>query len=383
MSRFAITGARVFDGQSILPEAAVIIDGEHIDAVTPQRHLDPSLRRIELDGGLLAAGFIDVQVNGGGGTLFNAEPTPEGAVRIAGAHRRFGTTGLLPTVITDRDDIIRSAADAITVARRLRSPGILGIHIEGPFIDSRRRGAHAQEFIRPITQDDIDWLAGLDCGAAVLTVAPSAMPPEAITALTKAGLIISLGHSEATAEEAAAALAAGARGFTHLYNAMSQLSGRAPGMVGAALADGGSWCGIIADGHHVSAEALKIAIAAKPRGKVFLITDAMPSAAGGPQRFELQSRPVRVRDGRLELADGTLAGSTLTLDRAVRYCCTELGVPLEEALRMASLYPAAFLKLDHRLGRIARGFLANLVHLDDRLEVRQTWLAGRSSPEGS
>ena len=283
-------------------------------------------------------------------------------------------------MITDGEEILRSAAEAIAAARREMSPGILGIHIEGPFIDPKRRGAHDPKFIRAIAATDIEWLTRLDCG----TCSHHCRPLDHVArgdrrACQQAGLIVSLGHSEATAAEATAALSAGARGFTHLFNAMSQLGGREPGMVGAALADPDSYCGIIADGHHVDALALKVAVAAKPRGRVFLVTDAMPSAAGGPSSFRLQARPVHLREGRLELADGTLAGSNLTMDEAVRYCCRDLGLSLEEALRMASLYPAAFLKLDHELGRVAEGYRADLVHLDDALAVRETWIAGRSS----
>ena len=378
MNRFALTGARVFDGTSIRSDAAVVIAGGSIEAVVPASDLGASIDRRDLEEGLLAPGFVDAQVNGGGGVLFNEDPTPAGARRIAAAHRRFGTTGLLPTVITDREPVLRSAAEAIAAARREPSPGILGIHIEGPFIDTKRKGAHAAEFIRELSQADIEWLAGLDCGTVLITVAPSTTPPAAVRALVGAGIIVSLGHAEATAAEATAALRAGARGFTHLYNAMSQLTGREPGMVGAALADRDSYCSIIADGQHVEPLSLRIALAAKSVGRTFLVTDAMPSAAGGPARFELQSRPVHLRAGRLELADGTLAGSNLTMDEAVRWCCRNLGVSLEEALRMASLYPAAFLKLDHERGRLAKGYLADLVHLDDELMVRQTWIAGKS-----
>jgi N-acetylglucosamine-6-phosphate deacetylase len=379
MSRFALTGARIFDGASIASDAAVVIDGARIEAVVPVGALAHSVRRFDLAGGLLAPGFIDAQVNGGGGTLLNEEPTPEGVRRIALAHRRFGTTGMLPTVITDSEKILRSAVEAIAVVRLEHSPGILGIHIEGPFIDPKRRGAHDVRFIRSIAGSDIEWLARLDCGTVLVTLAPSTAPPSAIAALAGAGLIVSLGHSEATAAETTAALRAGATGFTHLFNAMSQLGGREPGMVGAALADRDSFCGIIADGHHVDALALKVAVAAKPRGKIFLVTDAMPSAAGGPSCFRLQARPVHLREGRLELAEGTLAGSNLTMDEAVRYCCRDLGLSLEEALRMASLYPATFLKLDHEHGRVAKGYLANLVHLDDALAVKETWIEGRPS----
>jgi N-acetylglucosamine-6-phosphate deacetylase len=298
---------------------------------------------------------------------------------MAEAFRTYGTTSMLPTVITDAPEIIRQAADAVAAARRQRVPGIIGIHIEGPFLDPRRAGAHPPQHIRAITPEDVAWLKSLDCGIVLLTVAPSHVAPEIIHSLTEAGIIVSLGHSEATAKEAQAALAAGARGFTHLYNAMSQLQNREPGMVGAALADAASYCGIIADGHHVHPLVLQVTLKMKPRGSLYLVTDAMPPAAGGPPRFALQGREVVARNGRLELSEGTLAGSILTMDEAVQFCIVALGLDLAEALRMASLYPAQFLKVDRDLGRIAAGYRANLVHLTDALAVTRTWIDGEAS----
>ena len=380
MTRFALTGARIFDGETMHDRMAAVIANGMIEAVMPAHQLDSMVPSIDLKGGVLAPGFIDAQVNGGGGVLLNEDPSVEVIARMAQAYRVFGTTSLLPTVITDRTDIIRDAANAVAAARREGVPGILGIHIEGPFLDPARRGAHPPEHIRPITPDDVTWLKTLDCGIVLLTVAPSHVAPETIRDLAQAGIIISLGHSDATAAQANAALAAGARGFTHLYNAMSQLQHREPGMVGAALADRDSYCGIIADGHHVNPVALQVALAAKPRGRIFLVTDAMPPAAGGPASFELQGRKITVHNGRLELDAGTLAGSILTMDQAVRYCVEVLHVDLAEALRMASLYPAAFLRLDRQLGRIAPGYRANLVHLTAGLAVTRTWIEGVAFP---
>lgn len=379
MTRFALKGARLFDGETIRENMAVLIEGDRIESVLPASALAGDLRTIGLEGGLLAPGFIDAQVNGGGGVLLNEAPDVATIRRMAEAYRAYGTTGLLPTVITDRTEIIHQAAGAVAAARRQYVPGVLGIHIEGPFLDPRKRGAHPPEHIRAITPDDVSWLTGLDCGIVLLTVSPSNVSPAAIAALAKAGIIVSLGHSDATAGQAQAALAAGARGFTHLYNAMSQLQHREPGMVGAALADRDSYCGIIADGHHVDPLALQVAIAAKPKGHIFLVTDAMPPAAGGPARFVLQGREVEARNGRLALADGTLAGSVLTMDEALRYCVTVLNVDLAEALRMASLYPARFLGQDRALGRIAANYRADLVHLTDDLAVTGSWIGGERS----
>jgi N-acetylglucosamine-6-phosphate deacetylase len=379
MMRFALKGARLFDGEAFHDHRAVVVADGRIERILPSEQLDRDIPVSDLTGGVLAPGFIDAQVNGGGGALLNDRPSVSVIRRMSEAFRAYGTTSMLPTVITDTPEVIRQAADAVTAARRQGVPGIMGIHIEGPFLDPRRAGAHPPQYIRAITPEDIVWLKGLDCGIVLLTVAPSHVSPEIIGSLTKAGIIVSLGHSEANATEAQAALAAGARGFTHLFNAMSQLQNREPGMVGAALADASSYCSIIADGHHVHPLVLKVTLKMKPSGSLFLVTDAMPPAAGGPPRFALQGREVIARNGRLELKEGTLAGSILTMDEAVRFCVAILGLDLAEALRMAALYPARFLKIDGDLGRIGPGYRANLVHLTDALAVTRTWIDGEAS----
>jgi N-acetylglucosamine-6-phosphate deacetylase len=373
----ALTGARVFDGETIRGGLAVVIDGARIADIVPEAKIGTGIERRQLGGGLLAPGFIDVQVNGGGGALLNDAPSIETVRRMAESHRKFGTTGMLPTVITDAPSVLASAIAAVTAARAGGVPGILGIHIEGPFLDIERKGAHAARFIRDMTEADVAQIASLDCGSVMLTLAPNRVAPSLIKTLADRSVLVSLGHSDATHGEAETALAAGARAFTHLFNAMSQMTGRDPGMVGAALADRESYCSVIADGHHVHDAALKVALAAKRKDRMMLITDAMPPAAGGPDCFELQGRIVRRANGRLQLEDGTLAGSNLTMDEAVRYCVTKLDVALEDALRMASLNPAAFLRRDHELGRIVPGYLAGVVHLGDDLSVRGTWIDGR------
>jgi N-acetylglucosamine-6-phosphate deacetylase len=373
----ALTGARIFDGEVFHDAHAVVVEGRRIAGVVPVSALAGSMERRELGGGLIAPGFIDVQVNGGGGALLNDDPSPGTVRRIAEAHRRFGTVGLLPTVITDDPGVLAQAIAAVKGARAAHIPGVLGIHIEGPFLDVERKGAHAARFIRAPTDADVEAVAAAQCGTVMLTLAPNRVAPHVIRQLAGRGVRVSLGHSGASFAEARAALDAGACAFTHLYNAMSQLTGREPGMVGAALADREAYVGIVADGHHVHDAALAVAFAARPTDRMMLVTDAMPSAAGGPDRFQLQGRTVRRADGRLQLDDGTLAGSDLTMDAAVRHCVRRLGIDLAHALRMASLAPAGFLGLDHELGRIRPGWLASLVHLSDELEVRATWIEGR------
>ena len=374
---FALTGARIFDGESIHNEMAVVIDGSRIGEVVAVENLPKDIGRRVLKAGLLVPGFIDVQVNGGGGALLNDNPTVATVRRIAESHRKFGTTGMLPTVITDAQEILSKAIAAVKAARAENIPGVLGIHIEGPFLDKERKGAHEAQFIREMTEADVAQIANADCGSIMLTLAPNRVAPTLITSLARKGVLVSLGHSEASVADVTKALASGARAFTHLFNAMSQLNGREPGMVGAALSDLNSFCGLIADGYHVHDAALKVAFAAKPHSRIMLVTDAMPTAAGGPDSFELQGRKIHLKNGKLQLDDNTLAGSNLTMDEAVRYCVERLGVALEDALRMASLNPASFLRRDQELGRIKPGYLASLVHLDDDLHVLETWIDGK------
>jgi N-acetylglucosamine-6-phosphate deacetylase len=371
-----LSGARLFDGTSFLEDHAIVIQGSRILAVAPHAERPRGGMQRDLGGGLVAPGYIDVQVNGGGGALMNDNPSLKVVRRIAEAHRQFGTTGLLPTVVTDAPEVMAAAIQSVRDAR-VTVPGVLGIHLEGPFLDVRRKGAHLARFIRTMTAADVATIAAADCGAILVTLAPNRVPTELIRDLAAHGVLISLGHAEASWEEARAALDAGACAFTHLFNAMSPMTSRAPGMVGAALDHPDSFVGVIADGHHVHDANLRIAFAAKSLDRFMLISDAMSPAAGGPDSFELMGRRVSRVDGRLQLEDGTLAGSLLTMDEAVRYCVHRLGVGLADALRMSSRTPAIFLRRGHDLGRIAPGYFANLVHLDDVLRVRETWIEGR------
>lgn len=230
----ALIGARIFDGERFLDDHVVIVEGTRIADVAPYAGRPRGGGEIDLGGGLLAPGFIDVQVNGGGGALMNDHPTVDVVARIANAHRKYGTVGMMPTLVTDTPEKTRAAIAAVREARR-RLPSVLGIHLEGPFLDPARKGAHEADYIRPIEASDVEMIAGADCGAVMLTVAPNRISADAIRALTAQGVLVSLGHSEATYEQAQAGLAAGARAFTHLFNAMSPFQGRKPGMVGAAL----------------------------------------------------------------------------------------------------------------------------------------------------
>lgn len=373
----ALVNATIHTGDAVVSDSALLIDGDSVLAVVPRAQVPADVRLHDLGGGVLAPGFIDAQVNGGGGVLFNDHPDRNAIRTIVAAHRRFGTTALLPTFITDSRDNRRRAVEAVAAALADGEPGVLGIHLEGPHIDRERRGVHDARFIGPPDAEDMHLITRLGPGRTLVTLAPETVGAETIRALAARGVRVCAGHTAATWEQAQAGIGAGVTGFTHLYNAMSPLGHREPGAVGAALTDDSVWCGIIVDGHHVHDAAVRLAWKAKPRGKLFLVTDAMPPVGAPPGDFQLYGQTVTVRDGRCVSVDGRLAGSALDMATAVRNCVRRIGIPLDEALRMASTYPAEFLGVDGRRGRIAPGMAADLVLLDEDLTVRATWVAGK------
>ena len=377
MSRLALLNGRVLTDRGFEAGLAVLIEDGRITLVTTaQDALKQATQTYDLQGAMLLPGFIDCQVNGGGGVLFNNAPDVDALRTIGAAHRRFGTTGFLPTLISDDVDVMGKAIAATRQAISEKVPGVLGIHLEGPYIAPARKGTHDQAKFRVPDANEIALTTSLDTGVTVITLAPEQVPLDDIRALVALGAIVVAGHTAATYEEARAGIDAGIRGFTHLYNAMSPLTGREPGAVGAALEDTASWCGVIVDGVHVHPASLRIALAAKPSGKVFLVTDAMPPVGADDPSYELYGETITVRDGVVRNAAGALAGSALDMATAMRNTVSLLGVPLEEAARMASTYPAEFLGLGNQYGRIAPGFHADLVALDDALRVINTWISG-------
>src|SRR5215469_5309726 len=377
---YALLPDRLFNGEKLLGRQGLVIENGKIEAVLPANAVDPVLPRRRLEG-LLAPGFIDVQVNGGGGIQFNDVTTVEGIAGIGAAHRRFGTTGFMVTLISDTPEKTAEAVAAAGLAAHV--PGLLGIHIEGPFLNLERRGVHAAAMIRPMEREDLAILTGLRAGRTLVTLAPEKNSPEHIRRLVEAGVIVAAGHTAADYATVRRALELGLTGFTHLYNAMPPLVGRDPGPVGAALEDRESWCGLIVDLHHVSAPSLKIAIAAKGSERMMLVTDAMATVGTDLEEFTFQGLRITRAGGRLTTAEGkatgTLAGSDLDMATAVRNTVRHLGLPLEQALAMASRVPAAFLRLEGELGRIAPGHRASLVLLDDDLQAQQTWIDGVGS----
>jgi len=378
--RTALANGRLLTEKGLVSGQTLLLSGARIEALvdaTDSRCRDAVT--VDLEGQLLLPGFIDVQVNGGGGVLFNDDPNPESIRAIGAAHRRFGTTGFLPTLISDDLDTIGRAIDAVQSSLDAGMPGVLGIHIEGPFLNWARRGVHDSKHLRPLDSSLVSLLGRLRAGRTILTLAPEMTTPEIIAKLAASGILVSAGHSEATFDQTTAAIAQGLRGFTHLFNAMARIEPREPGIVGAALYDENTWCGIIVDGHHVDPIMLKLALRCKRHDRFMLVTDAMPAVGSAEPTFVLQGRTIRVVDGICRDENGTLAGTALDMAAAVRNAVSLLGLDIVEAARMASEYPAEFLGLGHELGRIAPGYRANLVLMDDAFTVQKTWIEGEGS----
>lgn len=374
----ALVNGRVLTDNGFQAGFAVLVDGDTITGLALPS--DPRVRaaeRHDLGGRTLLPGFIDCQVNGGGGVLFNDAPTVDTIRTIGEAHARFGTTGFLPTLISDDAEVMAKAIDAVNDAVAQGVPGVLGIHLEGPFIAPERKGVHDAAKFRIADADDIAMVARRHGGVTLLTLAPERASPDVLRQLVDNGVIVCAGHTAANYETTRDALAMGVRGFTHLFNAMTPFTSREPGVVGAALEDASSWCGLIVDGHHVHPAALRVAIAAKAPQRMMLVTDAMPPVGSDNPNFVLKGETITARDGVCQTADGTLAGSALDMAGAVRNTVNMVGVDYDEAARMASTYPAAFLGLDRTHGRIAAGCRADFVVMDDAFVAGETWIGGR------
>ncbi|RCS24007.1 N-acetylglucosamine-6-phosphate deacetylase [Phyllobacterium salinisoli] len=378
--RFALTAPRIFDGEQWLHDSALVLRDGLIETVTASGAIPSGIPVVSIHEGMIVPGFVDLQVNGGGGGVLNEHPDIDGIRTICAAHARFGTTGLLPTLITDTREITAAAISGGLEAERRKVPGFLGLHLEGPHLSVERKGAHDPALIRPMDDSDLVRLieARKHLSVLLLTAAPENITNEQIKMLVQAGIVVSLGHSDSSYAIASQAAASGASMVTHLFNAMSPLSHREPGMVGAALDIGSLNAGLIADGLHVDPASIRIALRAKTGpGHIFLVTDAMSTIGTDMTSFTLNGRTVYRADGRLTLADGTLAGADLDMISAVRFMHRAIGLPLDEALRMASLYPAESIGLGDRLGALRKGMVASFLHLDDALDVKRTVIDGQ------
>jgi len=376
----AYSGATIFDGEQRHENAVLLVQTGAVLGIVSEDKIPPDCTQHILAGGLLAPGFVDLQVNGGGGVLFNDQPDLDAIRTICAAHAPFGTTSLLPTLITDTPEIGDAAIKAGIAATNAALPGFLGLHLEGPHLSVGRKGAHDPRLIRPMSEDDLGQikLARQSLPFLMTTIAPESVTNAQIATLKAAGILVSLGHSDVSFETATAAAIAGAGAVTHLFNAMSPLGHREPGLVGAALQTENLFAGLIADGIHVHPAAIATALAAKRGpGRIFLVTDAMSTIGTDQQSFTLNGRTIRRDGGKLVLEDGTLAGADLDMITAIRFMVTTVGVALDEALRMASLYPAMCLGADDSLGHLKAGAAADMVHLDPTLEIKSVWRGGQ------
>ncbi|MCB1516317.1 MAG: N-acetylglucosamine-6-phosphate deacetylase [Hyphomicrobiaceae bacterium] len=380
MAEHAFIAARVFDGTDWHDNAAVTVDGGKVGEVVPKSRLKSGIDTTDLGDVSMVPGFVDLQVNGGGGVLLNNEPSVSGIETICAAHRGLGTTALFPTLITDTPEHTSRAIAAAIAAHQKGVQGFAGLHVEGPHLSLARKGAHDPNLIRPMNDDDLRRLieARPHLPALMTTVAAENVTPDQVSALAEADILVSIGHSDADYDSVVRLAEVGATMVTHLFNAMSQIGNRQPGLVGATLDLGTLNAGIIVDGFHVHPASVGIALRAKRApGRIFLVSDAMSPAGTDIQELELNGRTILRRDGRLTLTDGTLAGADLDLAQAVRVLTSKVGVELGEALRMASTFPAEIAGLDG-YGALRPGFRADMTILDAELQVQGTVVGGRS-----
>ncbi|MBP1887247.1 N-acetylglucosamine-6-phosphate deacetylase [Sinorhizobium mexicanum] len=374
-----ITGARIFDGIDWHDGAVLVVEAGRVKAIVPASAAPADADAVDAHGLLLVPGFIDLQVNGGGGALLNEQPTLDGIRQICTAHAKFGTTALLPTLITDTREVRTAAIRAGLEAKKAAVAGFLGLHLEGPHLSVARKGAHDPSLIRPMDDSDLAEMVACahDLGVLMVTVAPENATREQVRALCDAGVVVSLGHTDVGYETACSYARAGARTVTHLFNAMSGLGHREPGVVGAALATGTLHAGMIADGFHVDPASMGIALRGKKGpGQIFLVTDAMSPIGTEMTSFHLNGREILRHGGRLTLADGTLAGADIDMLSSVRFVHEKLGLPIEEAVRMASAYPADVMGMASHKGRLLPGTDADFVLLTPELGMKSTWIGG-------
>ena len=375
----SFVGATIFDGFKRHFNSALIIQNNKVAEIIAEEKVDPKTEQIVLAGGLLTPGFVDLQVNGGGGVLFNDNPSLENLKTICEAHIKLGSTSILPTLISDSPEVNKQAILAITDALDQKINGLVGLHLEGPHLARARKGAHEERFIRPMKEFDCLELESLanKIPNLMLTVAPEAVSSEQITRLSKAGAIISLGHTDCTFNQAADAVRAGATCATHLFNAMSPLGGREPGLVGAVLDTGKLFSGIIADGFHVNKTSINLALRAKEApGALFLVSDAMSTVGSDQKHFFLNDRLIARSQGKLILEDGTLAGADINLSDAVKYMVNVVGISQDDAIRMASLIPAKVLGVESEIGCLAPDARADFLWMKNDLEIEKVWVGG-------
>ena len=372
----ALLGSQIFCGELFYDDHALLVDGKSIVDIVDKNNIPENFNKMELDQGILAPGFIDLQVNGGGGVLFNNSPNKESLNTIIKAHQFFGTTSVMPTVISDSLEVLEQCITTVTEEIKNNS-SLLGIHIEGPFFNTKYRGVHQKQYISTINSDYLNLFESLKGFPVMLTLAPECISSQQLKHLTSLGIKTLAGHSDASYDELDDAIKNGLDGFTHLFNAMSQISAREPGVVGSALHFENTFASIIVDLHHVHPSLIQLAYQLKPTGKLFFISDSMATINHGKPSFELYDEVVNESDGRLVNSEGKLAGSSITQIDAVKNAYQKCNIPLNQALAMASRYPAEYLGIENHLGSLKPGYRADLVHFDANFKVHNAWVSGK------
>ena len=376
----AITGSKLFNGKKFIEHKALLIDDQHIVGIVNEDAIPTDFLVKKLDGGILSPGFIDLQVNGGGGKLFNNSPDKESLNTIISAHQYFGTTSIMPTVISDSLNILQKCTD--TISNEINNNhSLLGIHIEGPFFNVKYRGVHQKQYINTINASYLNLFETLDKFPVMLTLAPECISIKQLKHLKSLGFKILAGHTDANYDQLEEAVKYGLDGFTHLFNAMGQISAREPGVVGSAFDFDETSASIIVDLHHVHPSLINLSFKQKPKGKLFFVSDSMATINHGEPSFELYDEVVSESNGRIINSEGKLAGSSITQIDAIKNAYQKCSIPLESAISMATLYPAEYLGVSDYIGQLKKGYRADLAHFDSNFHVQNVWLAGKQIKE--
>jgi len=376
----AITGSKLFNGIDFIEHKVLLIDDQHIAGIVNEDAIPTDFQVKKLEGGILSPGFIDLQVNGGGGKLFNNSPDKESLNTIISAHQYFGTTSIMPTVISDSLNILQKCTD--TISNEIdNNHSLLGIHIEGPFFNVKYRGVHQKQYINTINASYLNLFETLDKFPVMLTLAPECISIKQLKHLKSLGFKILAGHTDANYDQLEEAVKYGLDGFTHLFNAMGQISAREPGVVGSAFDFDETSASIIVDLHHVHPSLINLSFKQKPKGKLFFVSDSMATINHGEPSFELYDEVVSESNGRIINSEGKLAGSSITQIDAIKNAYQKCSIPLESAISMATLYPAEYLGVSNYIGQLKKGYRADLAHFDSNFHVQNVWLAGKQIKE--
>ena len=376
----AITGSKLFNGIDFIEHKALLIEDQHIAGIVNKDAIPTDFQVKKLDGGILSPGFIDLQVNGGGGKLFNNSPDKESLNTIISAHQYFGTTSIMPTVISDSLNILQKCTN--TISNEINNNhSLLGIHIEGPFFNVKYRGVHQKQYINTINASYLNLFETLDKFPVMLTLAPECISIKQLKHLKSLGFKILAGHTDANYDQLEEAVKYGLDGFTHLFNAMGQISAREPGVVGSAFDFDETSASIIVDLHHVHPSLINLSFKQKPKGKLFFVSDSMATINHGEPSFELYDEVVSESNGRIINSEGKLAGSSITQIDAIKNAYQKCSIPLESAISMATLYPAEYLGVSDYIGQLKKGYRADLAHFDSNFHVQNVWLAGKQIKE--